>query len=290
MLRNVLSVMSLTALVVLAGCIKSKTVVTVEKDGSGTVKQIVYSKELAPSMAGLESPSADEQLAAARAKAAQTAQSMGEGVTLQAVEQLPSRDGWKGMQIVYAFPDISKVSVDPLPEFSLGGFEMGVQVPGMDGFPPGGAGPGGLPIPQDKGEQVRFDFTREPTPKLTIVTPPMTPPAEAGPPEAGQDQQGQAMANAMMAQFLDGMLMEFQVRVGGKITDTNATYVSTSREVVGLLRMDLGALIKDPAGLDKMMSMQKATAREEVKEQLQDPDIAKHIKMETKEQVEVTFE
>jgi hypothetical protein len=269
MLRNlVLAAVTLTGLVLLAGCIKSKTVVTVQKDGSGTVEETVYFKELGFPMAGAKSPSPAEQLPLARAQAAQTAKSMGEGVTVQTVEQVAPRDGWKGMRIVYGFRDVSKIGVPTMPQVGLGGVQA----------------------QQGKGEEVRFEFTAEPTPKLTIVNPPMTPPAEAGQPMAGQDEQSQAMAKAMMAQFLDGMMMEFQVKVGGKITQTNATYVSASREVVGLARMDLGALAKDPEALNKMMSMGQATARDEVEKQLQDPRLARHVKVETKEQVEVTFE
>jgi len=143
---------------------------------------------------------------------------------------------------------------------------------------------------EEDDDPVRFEFTAGPTPKLTILTSPMTPPAEGGPPDAGENQQEQAMAKMMMMQFFDGMLMELQVKVGGKITDTNAKYVSANRQTVGLLRMDLGALAKNPAALDKMMTMPEGATPEEVEKQLQDPALGKHIKMETKERVEITFQ
>jgi hypothetical protein len=252
----------------------------------------VYYKDMPLPMAGQKTPSPQELLAAARTQAAQTAQSMGEGVAVQTVEQLAPREGWKGMRIVYAFADVGKLRVGPVPEVNLGGLQMGGQGPSMEGFPPGGAGPapGASPAPQDDAEQLRFEFTTEPTPTLTLLMPPMTPPGGAGPPPAAQDPQAQAMAKAMMAQFMDGMLMEFHVKVDGKITRTNATYVSTNRKVVGLLRVDFGALVKDPAALDKMISMQQATTPEEVEKQLQDPQIAKYVKIETKQQVEIAFQ
>jgi hypothetical protein len=297
MMRNVVpSLVGLAGLVLLAGCIESKTVVTVGKDGSGTVEQTVYFKGMPLPMAGQKTPSSQEMLDAMRAQAAQTAQSMGEGVEVQSVEQLAPRDGWKGMRIVYAFSDIGKLRVGPVPEINPGQLQMGGQGRSMEGFRPGGAGPGAGPapgaMPASLGgkEQLRFDFTPEPTPKLTLIMPPMTPPAGAGTPPAGQDPQAQAMAKAMMAQFLDGMLMEFRVKVDGQITSTNAKYVSRDRQVVGLLRADFGALVKDSAALDKMLAMGQAATPEEVEKQFQDPDVAGYIKVETQEQVEIAFE
>lgn len=287
--RLVLGVVGLMGLVLLAGCIKAKTVVTVEKDGSGTVEETVYMKGMDLPFPGMEKPSPDEEFAKTREQAAQNAKKMGEGVTVESVERVAPRDGWKGVRTVYAFQDVNKLAVAPMPDASFGGVQVGGQGPGMGGPPPAGADA----APQqedDEEEPVRFEFTAEPTPKLTILTPPMTPPAEGGPPEGGDNPQEQAMAKMMMAQFLDGMLVELQVKVAGKITETNAKYVSPSREIVGLLRMDFGALVKNPAAFGKMMAMEEDATREELEKQLQDPLLGKHFKMETKERVEITFE
>lgn len=290
-----LSVVGLVGLVLLAGCIKAKTVVTVEKDGSGTVEQTMHTKALDLGFPGMEKPTPEEELAAAREQAEKNAQKMGEGVTVQAVERAAPRDGWSGIRTVYAFQDVTKLNVEPMPDAELGGgLQMGGPGPGGAGFPP--AGPGAEPgetapmEEEDDDDPVRFEFTAGPTPKLTILTPPMTPPAEAGPPEGEGNQQEQAMAQMMMMQFLDGMLVEVQVKVAGRITDTNAKYVSASRQIVGLLRMDFGALTKNPAAFGKLMSMGEGATSEEVEKQLQDPALGKHIKMETQERVEITFE
>lgn len=274
-------VVALASLLLLAGCIKSKTVVTVEKDGSGTVEQTVHTKALDLPFPGVEKLSPEEELAKAREQADQNAQKMGEGVSVQTVERAAPRDGWQGVRTVYAFEDVNKLGVAPMPEVSLGSPGMGEQ----------GADQGDVTMQmEDDEEQVRFEFTAAPAPKLTILTPPMTPPAEGGPAGAGDNPQEQAMAKMMMTQFMDGMLVELQVKVGGKIADTDATYVSASREIVGLLRMDFGALTKNPAALEKMMAMEQNVTPEELEKQLQDPVLGKHVKMETKERVEVTFE
>ena len=61
-----LSVVGLVGLVLLAGCIKAKTVVTVEKDGSGIVEQTMHTKALDLPFPGVEKPSPEEDLAKAR--------------------------------------------------------------------------------------------------------------------------------------------------------------------------------------------------------------------------------
>ena len=68
--RLVLGVVGLMGLVLLAGCIKAKTVVTVEKDGSGTVEETVYMKGMDLPFPGMEKPSPDEEFAKTREQAA----------------------------------------------------------------------------------------------------------------------------------------------------------------------------------------------------------------------------
>ena len=287
---------SLAGLMLLSGCIKSKTIVTVEKDGSGTVEQTVYSKIPDFPMGDQQTPDPQEQIAEARATAAQEAQRMGEGVTVQTVEQLPPKDGWKGVRTVFAFSDITKISVSPMAESSFGGMEMGGDA-GMEDFPPGdmGMADGGLTVTvekeeEDEEERVAFEFTQGPTPKLTILVPPMTPPSSGDESSDEEDPAGDAMGRMMMAQFLDGMLMELHVKVKGSITRTNAQYVSSDREVVGLLRMDVGSLVKDAAAADKMDALEKAATPEEARKLLKDPALIKYVKAETQERVEVEFE
>jgi hypothetical protein len=155
-----------------------------------------------------------------------------------------------------------------------------------------GGGPAVSMSSKADSEPIRFDFTAEPTPRLTLNMPPMKPPRQPqSSPDAQQDPQAEAAAKMMMAQIFDGMRVEFQVRVDGKISETNAKYVSKSREVVGLLRADLGGLLQDSAAMDKMSSMQQQAATpDELRRQLEDPQIGKYLQIETAEQVEIAFE
>ena len=321
---------------VVSGCLKSKTVVTVEKDGSGTVEQTLYYPEVDLAAGGFQfgvegggadgtefgnsanKPTPEEELAATRAQAEQTAAQMGEGVTVQSVEALPANNGQKGVRIVYAFNDINQVHIDPMPEmtFGTGGMqlgnageeafaagEFGANEFGAGDFDSGGVGDtdsdvGDFPAaPQaaagqaagGEGQKIRFEFTSSPKPTLTIITPEVSPPPGSEPVD-DDNPQAKAMAAMMMKQMFDGMVLEFRVRVNGQLTDTNATYASRNSNAVGLYRMDFDKLVENQAALEKLLSMDPNADEESVKKQLQDPLVAPYLKLETKERINVSFE
>jgi hypothetical protein len=297
---------------IVGGCLESKTVVTVEKDGSGTVEQTVYYPEMNLGGAGFQfgadgenstgfefgnaakKPTAEEELAATRAKAEKAAASMGDGVTLQSVDALPPRDGRKGVRIVYAFKDINKLRLNPMPDVQLGGGMQIGNTPGQDlgggEFAAGGQA-GELPGPPapKENETIRFAFTPSPKPKLTIYTPDVTPPPSGGPGDT-DDPQAKAMAAMMMKQMFDGMVLEMRVQLKGRLTETNATYAGRKTSAIGLYKLDFDKLVDDQAAMEKLLSLESATDAETAKKQLQDPALAKYLKLEMKEQVEVSFE
>ena len=311
--KMILSLIVLAAPLILSGCLELETVVVVEKDGSGTVEQTVYYPEvdLGGMSFGVEGeeaasfgfedtePTAEEKLAATRAQAEKAAAGMGQGVSLQSVEALPPKNGRTGVRIVYAFEDINKLQLDPMPEITVGteGIEIGSTGGAMgngdfameDQFNEAPApAPEPAPAADEEADKIRFEFTAEPKPTLTIYTPEMAPPPGAEP--VDDDPQAKAMAAMMMKQMFDGMLLDFRVRLNGRLTDTNATYASRKFNAVGLYRMDFGNLSKNQAALDKLLSMDSTADAEMVKRQLQDPLLVRYLKLETKERVDVSFE
>jgi hypothetical protein len=305
----------------LAGCLETETIVTVEADGSGTVEQTVYlgrtltdaepgavevlGEELlaavrqgaAQQRKQAEEGFSDEELAAARARAEETAEFMGEGVRVVEVEPLPPRDGRRGMRLVYAFADVRQLRLGPTPELDLGtvqyqadfGFAIGTDLHEQ---------PISRPAEDDC---LRFQFTQQPTPKLTVQIPdtgwPLSPSdaivvvdIEAGIPseaELGEVPQAIQQQWAMMREIWEGARVAFIVKVDGKITQTNATYVNRNRDAIGLLRLNLGEAFRAPEGVKKMKAPRSLEA---VEQQLQDPLVAEHIKMETQQQVHIAFE
>src|SRR5438128_472470 len=100
-------------LVVLTGCIQSKAVLTINKDGSATLEQTAYMAKMdVPGAAAGESPFDEKKLPA---QSAEWAKSMGEGVTVKSAAALKDKAGWDGVKLVYAIKDVSKFSVGYLP-------------------------------------------------------------------------------------------------------------------------------------------------------------------------------
>jgi hypothetical protein len=198
------------------------------------------------------------------------------------------------VRIVYAFKDINKLRLNPMPEVQLGG---GLQIGNMPGQDPGAgefaadgqAGEAQAPAAPKENETIRFAFTSGPKPKLTIFTPEMTPPPSGGPGDQ-DDPQAKAMAAMMMKQMLDGMLMDMRVQLKGRLTETNATYASRKNNSIGLYRLDFDKLVEDQAAMEKLLSLESVADAETAKKQIQDPALTKYLKLEMKEQVDVSFE
>src|SRR3954464_1532710 len=100
-------------LLFLSGCIDSESVVTVNKDGSGTIEETtLYSAQMSAMMsmaaAGFTqpgAPAAGMSLTVTEEQAKANASQMGMGVTLQSLENLKTPDGRQGQKVVYAFTD-----------------------------------------------------------------------------------------------------------------------------------------------------------------------------------------
>jgi hypothetical protein len=305
--RQTVALVLLIAAIAASGCFEAKTLVTVQKDGSGTLDQIVYYTEIDPAALGLtfgaegseggefdfgevKKPTEQEQLAAARDQAEKTAEKMGEGVRVTAVKALPPKNARKGIRISYAFDDINQLRLEPVPEVNMGGgFQLGSAETALGDLPANGQfGEAAAPAGEGEGDKIRFEFTAAPKPTLTIFAPPVTPPSGAQP--VPDDPQAKQMAVMMMRQMFDGMFMEFRIKFAGRVTDTDAKYVNRKANVVGLYRMDFGSLVKEQAALDKLLSMDPAADAETVKQQLDDPLLARFLKLETNQRVSVSFE
>lgn len=273
-----------------AGCLESKMVVNVQKDGSGTVEHTMYMKDMGMmgmSMEGAKQPSPEEQLQSIKASAEKNAAKMGEGVTVKSVEALPARDQWKGYRTVYAFTDISKIKVTMMPEMDMGGGASMGMTAGPDGP---GADPAAKPANKQGKDVVTFQFASGETPKLTVVMPPFELPSEnaAGAGGPGEKPADPAMM-AMMGPMFDGMLIELQVKVAGTVTNTDARYLNKSKTSVGLARMEIGSLFKDQAAMKKMQELEKIKDEAAAKEALKDPALAKYMMFEMKEKIEIEF-
>ncbi len=330
--------MMVGVLAVSAGCIESTTLVYVKKDGSGTVTQVTYMgkamqemmqqmmagmagamaqgmaegmdgvegatvKVTPPDMGKMEMPDIPIDEAKLRAKA----KDLGEDVEFVSAKKVQKEDGSKGVKVVYAFSDISKLklSMDPdMPEGGAGGAGMMMGGPGGPGGPGAmmGGPPPGAGAPAEK-KPITFEFEQAGTSTLTIHIP-QDEPEEAAEPvttpgmpdgegmDGAPDMPGMPGAEEMMKQMFAGFRVWMMVMVEGEISDSNATHVQILKKtgkkcLVTLVDMNLGELMKmDESKLKGLSAMGPAQDMATAMQMMKD---FPGLKIEPQKTVTVTF-
>lgn len=107
---------------IMSGCTRQSAVLSIKKDGSGTLTLSMYMSEISQKMTDGELTT-DEELAELEQGFRET-KGIGEGVTLVSFEK--ERDKKSGIQMVttYAFPNIEKISNYSMPGSSRSGGQM----------------------------------------------------------------------------------------------------------------------------------------------------------------------
>ena len=265
-MRLQLLALALAGAVLLPACIKDETVIKLKPDGSGTIeKTTTMSKEMFKQLEemtkGMGGGEGEEGAPKAKApfseeEATADAAKMGEGVTFVSWEKVETETG-VGQKAVYAFTDITKVTLDQDPK-------------NPQGDAPAGGGE------EKKKEPIRFKFEAGDTSKLTVVFPPQAakPEGEAGteggteatPPE-GEQKEPDPQELEQMKMFFKDMKVSIIIEAGTEVVETNCLYVEGAR--VTLLEMDFGVLMDN---MEKFKEMAKAKPKtmEETKELLKD--------------------
>lgn len=218
-----------------SSCIEHHAVVTVNKDGSGTVTEETTMGGMAVMMMAQLPADQENPLAALADKdeAEKKAATMGEGVTVQKVEAVDA-NGRKGGKITYAFEDINKL------KFTYGDTvtEMG---DGMDGA--------GEAAEEAKEANQPFLFTYKDG-VLTVKNQdaPETKLDEEPAEEVEEELDDASLA--MAKQMMGDMKMSFKIAIPGGIEETNATYVDGNE--VTFMEMEMGKLLEDPDKFKKL--------------------------------------
>jgi hypothetical protein len=262
-----------------AGCFTSDSVIVVQPDGSGTVTNTILLKSstmellksaqpfVEPEKGGAAEgakPATKEFFSEARMREATA--SMGEGVTFQSMQPI-KREGWEGVNVVYAFKDVSKLRYNMRSESAV--------------------------APTDSSpELLTFRFTpgAAATPaKLTIVLPIEKALKERGKttgqmPKMDDSPMGKAMMEQVKTMF-EGLRASVAVEVGGPIVKTNADHVSGSK--VTLLAIDFNQMIASGADFEMFGAISDGTiplseAREKLK-------TTKGLSMQLQPEVNVEF-
>jgi len=287
------SVFALVALLC-AGCIDVTTLVTVRKDGSGTIEETVYMSkafeqmlnEMAASMGGKKESTAkpfkidEEKL---KAKAAR----MGEGVRFVSAKEVKKADGANGLREVYAFDDVRKLRLQSDPDTSS-----------MKGAEKPAAGPGGGAKAKKPSPPVTFGFTPGDPAALTIRLPESRHEAPAGSsgPKPGPDKpapNGPAPSKeemAMAKQMFEGFRFRMMVGVDGEITQTNASFPHAGpdgkKRYVTLFDMNIGELIKDENMFKMLLARGEMQDMSTARKKLLD---VPGLKIETEREITVRF-
>jgi len=145
---------TLVCALALTSCVELSSLITVNKDGSGTIEEtVLMGAQLQAMVASIppaqEGADVGDNPAAAlgslvpnKAKAEENAKKYGEGVTVKSVEEVTLPDGRGGAKVTYSFTDINKVKYQPghaqaenqgvkqePVTFALSGDELKVKVP-----------------------------------------------------------------------------------------------------------------------------------------------------------------
>lgn len=240
-MKSIFRLLSVALALVLAGCIEHDVVISVNKDGSGTVtERTTVASAMLDQMAALggEAGGMADQFVD-REAAEKRAAEMGEGVSVESAEAIEA-NGRKGGRVVFAFADINKLT------YNFGG--------GMDDM--GGAmGDGEDEEDAEEQEPMKFEFADG---VLTMKNPQDADAAEGveAPESEEMDDQSLAMAKQMMGDMRLSMKLSFP----GGIKETNASHVDG--DTVTLMEMEMGKLLEDPEKFRKLSAAQPETPAE----------------------------
>ena len=268
---RIIVVLLITA-VLLSSCFEVSTEITVEKDGSGLLKQrVLFSRmlvsqmeELAQSFGGEGSESSSKSMYDEE-KLRSEASGYGDGVVFMKGSEI-TEEGKTGYEVTYSFRDVRDIRIVNNPASVL---DMPAQG-------------------EDSQDPIRFDFRKKgAVSELTVIMP------VDDTDTAEQDAVSQESSNesseideqtmAMMKQMFSGMKFSYRINFGGKITETDADNVDGSSII--LVEMDFDKLMENPDSFKNLEKLQGENSGEAVKA-MKDVE---GVKVEMKERVSVSF-
>jgi hypothetical protein len=248
----------------LAGCITSETLIRLNADRSGTIEQLILVNmktleelpRMMGEMMGGEGKSSSSSKTSSHFDAFDEAQlradaaTLGDGVRFVSTEKVVRGD-MQGAKVVYAFDDVSTLTIQPDPPMSATG-GTGPKASGSD--------------PLD------LQFARLPNGNALLTVhfdeaggakgskAPATGKTGSDPMPAGMED--------MMRQMFDGFRVAIDVEVNGPIVRTSSPFVEGTR--VTVLEMDLGLLLRDRANLKTLEKIEPGASVAEMMPLLKD--------------------
>ncbi|MBC8384622.1 MAG: hypothetical protein H8E57_03775 [Candidatus Cloacimonetes bacterium] len=233
-------ILGVLIMLLLSGCFEVSTLIKIKKDGSGTMKEIVfYNKSImAERMPGFgtEAETGDTENSFYDEQTLKSAISKyGENVSYVSSKSL-EKDGKVGYEVVYEFEDITKLNVNQNPA-------MGNE----------------LLVGQSKdpaAENLRFEFKKGKTSELIIKYPQTEEEEEEEdeekPEEAEDMEMGDEEIEALKSMF-GGMKFKMEFEFDGEITKTNSSYQDGKK--ITFLEMDFEKIMDNADNIKKLESV-----------------------------------
>ena len=217
--------LSLLVMFVLSGCIQMSMRVKVNKDGSGSVVQMLMMQKQMMTEVGDGGPVCDEK------EFMENASKMGADVKYKSAKEV-SNEKFLGCEVTYTFKDITKINLDQNPSGNM---------------------PQDESAEEQKHEYLKFSLKREKgVSTLGIALPEEDKDEEpAKKPSSPKDMQQEAMMKMMMRQLAADMYVGVIIEVDGKVIESNATHRDGS--TVTLVELDFNKLLETPGAFDRLM-------------------------------------
>jgi len=220
---------ALAAILLLPACFEMSSVVTLNKDGTGSIEETaLMGAQLKAMMGSLGESGGGAQggpnikdLVPDKAKAEERAKKLGDGVTVKSHEPVKMPDGREGVKVTYAVADINKLRYQPFDAKDKEGSEN---------------------------KPITFSASGG---TVTVSLPPDKPrdkPAAEKPKIPAEQMQAQM---AMMKPMFAGMRMAVQIKGGGGIASTDASNVSG--DTVTIMDIQFDKIMEKPDVFGKFM-------------------------------------
>lgn len=258
--------------IIFSGCLKVRTLINVNQDGTGTIEETVLMKsefvKMMKEFAGKMNTDGSKKDFSLfdKEEFAKKSSDYGKGVSFQSGKLIKEKN-FEGFIVVYSFKDINQLKINPDPEKKIS-FGFGDTVE--------------QPTPQTK-DLLTFKFRKGDPSSLEINFPKSFMEDDSSDENSDTEETTPAGNDAKMKEFLADMEMDLSINFNNEIKETNASYVDGSK--VTLLHMEFDELLDNEAALKKLGS-KKPKSIEAFKELTKD---IKGMKIEFNDEIFIKF-
>lgn len=259
------------------GCLRSYSMLTVNRDGSGTIADtVLFSPRLVQMMEsfgaidGVESSESQSKQLWNDSTISADAEKIGPGVTVKKVDTL-TLGGYKGYVALFDVKDVTKISLD-----KKRGAEK-LASPGLD------SEAGGSSVDDDEDLAITFAYDKKGT---LIINNPMGRDNSNPAPDTSAPQSPEELRQSldMMSGFMRGLRMRMRVAVNGTISQCDATTFNNG--TITMIEVDFDKLLdaweENPALMESFESLKDGDMQEIQKVMSQFPPGALVVELQPK--------